>query len=121
MLARMRGYMFRNRWFALLFVAVTAAGAASLVGTEDDGGTIADATDQITQQRAQFERDAAEIAAPSKPEPATEADPLLEQSYDDDVVIEFTSDEDLVLDPSGVDPTPVIEDPAEGEIIAIED
>ena len=39
----MRGYMFRNRWFALLFVCLTLAGVTKLVGTDRESGAIQEA------------------------------------------------------------------------------
>ncbi|GEM_PF-4307714 len=93
-------YVFANRWIALLFVAVMAAGAASLVGTEDSEGVIDQATQQITQQRDDFERVAEDLATPDEPSRRVEQEPK-----------GFLDDSDLVddaegLDVSGFDPTP---------------
>ena len=102
----MRGYMFRNRWFALLFVALTLAGVTTLVGTEKSHGALQDATDQIAQQKAQAEQ-------------LTSATQESSSSDDADNVV-MAADEDLIDPAQGEDPTPIDEfaaanppDPAE--------
>ena len=91
----MRGYMFRNRWFALLFVAVTLAGVTRLVGTEKDRGAIDAAANEIVEQKAQADQFAGDMAAAEVPQ--------------DDFSVEFTSDEELIDAAVGEDPTPVDE------------
>lgn len=92
----MRGYMFRNRWFALLFVALTLAGVTTLVGTEKSHGALQDATDQIAQQKAQAEQltGTAQDAPPS------------DESADNVVM---AADEELIDPAQGEDPTPIDE------------
>jgi hypothetical protein len=93
----MRGYMFRNRWFALLFVGVTLAGVTRLIGTHEDGGTLDDAKAQlIAQQRA-----AQSFTEPAAPSEAEESG--------DDLPVEFTPDEELIDPAVGEDPTPIDE------------
>lgn len=86
----MRGYMFRNRWGAMLFVAMTLAGVTTLVGTEDSKGSLEEASAQIAAQREQ-------VAAFSNSEPnRTEIDgPVMSMS-----------DEELIDPASGFDPSP---------------
>jgi hypothetical protein len=91
----MRGYMFRNRWFALLFVALTLAGVTTLVGTEKSHGALQDATDQIAQQKAQAEQ-------------LTSATQESSSSDDADNVV-MAADEDLIDPAQGEDPTPIDE------------
>lgn len=91
----MRGYMFRNRWFALLFVALTLAGVTTLVGTEKSHGALQDATDQIAQQKAQAEQ-------------LTSASQESSSSDDADNVV-MAADEDLIDPAQGEDPTPIDE------------
>ena len=92
----MRGYMFRNRWFALLFVALTLAGVTTLVGTEEGHGALQDATDQIAQQKAQAEQLTS----------ATQSTPSTDGSAEEVVL---ASDEDLIDPAQGEDPTPIDE------------
>lgn len=93
----MRGYMFRNRWFALLFVAVTLAGVTRLIGTEGEKGAIGDATDHFVEQKTETEKFVTEM---SEPAPMDEGP---------DISVEFTSDEELIDPAMGEDPTPVDE------------
>lgn len=90
----MRGYMFRNRWFALLFVALTLAGVTTLVGTEKHDGAIQRASHQIAQQRARSE----ELTSGSQPAAAVAS------STPD--VITFSDEEELIDEAVGEDPTP---------------
>ena len=91
----MRGYMFRNRWLALLFVALTLAGVTTLVGTEKSHGALQDATDQIAQQKAQAEQ-------------LTSATQESSSSDDADNVV-MAADEELIDPAQGEDPTPIDE------------
>lgn len=105
----MRGYMFRNRWFALLFVCLTLAGVTKLIGTEEDGGTIQEATDQLTQVKDQAEQ------------MTTQTTPAGDDTTFD---APLASDEELIDQALGEDPTPVDEfaatQPAEEETPADE-
>ena len=94
----MRGYMFRNRWGALLFVCITLAGAASLVGTEDGQGAIQQATDEIAQQKAQADQWTTDTQEP----PAAPASATA-------TTVVSSSDEDLIDPAIGIDPTPIDE------------
>lgn len=82
--------MFRNRWAALLFVAMTLAGVTKLVGTESDRGSLDEATRQIAQQR--------EIAEQMTTDTVT--------APDVEVIEALPSDEDLIDPATGYDPTP---------------
>ena len=112
--------MFQNRWGALLFVGLTLIGAASLVGTEDNEGTLAEAAAQLEQQGADYREQASGF---SQPDPAENTPGDADTQFDvaGSEVVEFTSEEELVVDPIGIDPTPIIEDPAKGEVILIQD
>lgn len=90
----MRGYMFRNRWFALLFVCLTLAGVTKLVGTDRESGAIQEAAGQLAETRAQ-----AEQFSSATQEPAAEI-------TDEPDVMELASDEDLIDPAVGEDPTP---------------
>ena len=107
--------MFQNRWGALFFVGLTLVGAASLVGTEDEDGAIASAAAQLEQQGEDLRArsDTGNSAEEQIVEP-TEPKPWPDESF------EFASEEDLMIDPTGIDPTPIIEDPAEGEVVIVE-
>ncbi|MGX7951459.1 hypothetical protein ACWPM1_02730 [Tsuneonella sp. HG249] len=86
----MRGYMFRNRWFALLFVALVLAGVTRLVGTGNGDGALDIAKQQIAEQKVQAERLTTEskLAAP-------------------EAKVLFTPDDELIDPAVGEDPTPV--------------
>lgn len=108
----MRGYMFRNRWGALLFVGLTLAGVTTLVGT-DEHGAIQQAASQIAQQKAQADKlvaGAPEIAEPASGAPVTD--------------VPFAADEDLIDPAMGIDPTPIDEtapiDPNDPDALAQE-
>jgi hypothetical protein len=99
--ARMRGYMFRNPWLALLFVGMTLASVAALIGTERDKGTLASAADEVGHQRAGSGPDAA-AAAPAAPESAADAP-----------VTVFADEGDLIDSAEGTDPSPADEGSAD--------
>lgn len=109
--------MFQSRGGAVFFVGATLFGAAMLVGTENEDGTLAVATAQIEQQRADFIAEAEALNSPQQPEARAsgqqESEPLPADT-------EFSSPEDLIVDPTGFDPTPVIDDPAAGEVVIVE-
>lgn len=88
----MRGYMFRNRWFAVIFVAMVLAGVTKFIGTGNNDGAIDAAREQLAQQRAIAEEftSANQSAAPAE----------------GDVTVEFSSDEELIDPAVGDDPTP---------------
>lgn len=88
----MRGYMFRNRWLALLFVGLTLASVTKLVGTDKDHGTIQRAAGEIAAQRARAEQ-LAPAGRSASPAGGLQASP-------------FSGDEDLIDDAAGEDPTP---------------
>lgn len=88
----MRGYMFRNRWLALLFVGLTLAAVTRLVGSGDGGGALEGAARELVAQK-----NSAEQFVSADPPPASEAGP---------VAIEFTPDEELIDPAAGEDPTP---------------
>lgn len=99
-------YLFANRWIALLFVVATAAGAVTLVGSEGEDGVIDQATQQITQQRSDFEEVKRDLAEPDKP--GLPGDPA---GRDEQERKGFFADTDLLddaegLDVAGFDPTP---------------
>ncbi len=93
-LVSMRGYMFRNRWLALLFVSMVLAGVTRIVGTEEDDGAIVEAGHRLAEQRAQAEKMTRETAP---------------QAEESNVQYVFTPDDELVDATIGDDPTPVDE------------
>ncbi len=100
----MRGYMFRTKWGALLFAVATAAGAATLIGGEQDRGVLLNAAEDIQQQKAAME---ATMSSGSSP-----------LAIPTSARVEFTSEEELIDDASGFDPTPVEDGaPLESEVV----
>lgn len=92
----MKNYMFQSKGGALVFVGLTLASAVALVGTEGEDGALTSATSQIEEQGEQF-RGQAEAAANPDPDP----DPIMVDAEEEG---EFSSDADLVLDPTGFEP-----------------
>ena len=92
----MRGYMFRNRWLAMLFVALVLAGVTRVVGTGKGDGIIDEATEQLAAQRERAEALSDEIEAEAPERAETE----------DDAAELLASDEDLIDPAIGEDPTP---------------
>lgn len=95
-------HLFRNRWVALAFVLLMTASAAMLVGTEDSGGVIDQATAELQGQKAQFEQQTEELARP------TRSHRVLDIS---EVEGEEPGDADLIDPATGTEPMP---DPGEG-------
>ena len=110
----MRGYMFKNRWGALLFVCLTAIGAASLIGGEDDQGLLLSATDELTDARDGLDSRRQELSRPDE-RPVLDAGNVGEFSSDDELVAEYLSDEELIDDTQGLEPEPDINPSVEGE------
>ncbi len=103
----MRGYMFMNRWGALIFVFLAAFGAVSLIGDEDDPGVLLDAADELTRSKSQYEADAAALAQPDD-RPVLDADTGGEFTPDEELEAEFLPDDELIDDTHGFEPTPDI-------------
>lgn len=98
----MAGYMFKSPKGAIVFVVVTLLGVTMLVGTEENEGALLKLADDFekhgeamqSDRRIQYS-DSAPIGFASKnSEPS-----------------EFASDEELIDDASGFDPTPELEPP----------
>lgn len=89
----MRGYMFRNRWFALFFVGIVLAGTTRVVGTGEGDGALDQAALEIAAQRERAE-------AFSRGADSDEID-------DSGVTVEFTADEELIDEALGEDPSPI--------------
>lgn len=115
----MRGPMFQNRVAAIAIVVLTLAGVASLVGTEDNEGALATATQALAEKAAASAGTSDRYA--SAPAPATAASqpaaapPPSPASYP----TEFADDESLIDDAQGFDPSPFVEDPSAGEVVAL--
>lgn len=103
----MRGYMFMNRWGALIFVCLAAFGAVSLIGGEDDPGVLLYAAGELTQTRDKFKSDAATLALPDD-RPVLDAATGGEFTPDEELETEFLPDEQLIDDTRGFEPAPDI-------------
>lgn len=88
----MKNYMFQSKGGALVFVGLTLASAVALVGTEGEDGALTSATSQIEEQGQQFRGQAEAAANP---------DTIMVDAEEEG---EFSSDADLVLDPTGFEP-----------------
>lgn len=88
--------MFQNKTGAIVFAALTLFGVATLVGTEEEDGALTSATQQLQQQGAQLRGETGELAVPDQdPEPVV---------VEDEEAATFATDEELVLDPTGIEP-----------------
>lgn len=85
--------IFRNRWAALFFVALTILSAMSLVGTSDGRGALSEMERDITQQRNGFD----EVVGG-----------LGETGLDaaEDIDVEFATNEEWIDAADGLDPFP---------------
>ena len=111
----MYSLLFRNRVAAIGFVLLTVAGAASMVGTEENAGLLEKTTEEIKAQQAEF---AAEMGAMNAPKavqtipgpPATapaRTTRTVHAKRDANGDIVFTDDEALIDDAAGFDPSPM--------------
>lgn len=101
----MRGYMFKSRWGALLFVCLTAFGAANLIGGEDDPGVLLDAADELTQTRDEFGNPKLESSQPAA-HPLLNAGIAGQSSSSENFVSGFVPDDKLIDDARGFYPEP---------------
>jgi len=74
--------IFRNRWAALLFVAITLASTARLVGGGERSGTLDGVEDDLLRQRAMMQSSTDDL----------HRQPVLQANGDDG----FTSEKDLI-------------------------
>lgn len=94
----MGGKLFGGRIGAMAFAGCTILAAATLVGTGEDEGIVAQAADEI-------------VASPEASAPEVAPMPETPESFDMSDDVAFASDEDLVDDAEGFDPTPMTETP----------
>ncbi len=93
--------IFKGPRGALIFVGVTLGSVALLVGTEDDGGALVVATDELgSDEPSLSDRNAGRLSSPPPARPSRRPS----TATSDDTL--FASDEELIDDASGVDPTP---------------
>nr|WP_137676843.1 hypothetical protein [Parerythrobacter lutipelagi] len=107
----MRGYMFKNRIGALVFVGLAMIGAANLVGTEEQDGAIQRAAAELQDQRDAFEREI-QAAAPAETKRAKPREVIEVAASEEDLIDDAQGIDPAGTDPSGFDPTPRIERPA---------
>ncbi|WP_155806070.1 hypothetical protein [Erythrobacter litoralis] len=108
--------MFRSRGGALAFTGITLISVATLVGTEEEDGALADSIAQIEQQGAQFRDQAGDLEQSAPVETA----PSPEQVPQQPVATEFVPDDELIVDPTGFDPTPDPESLVGVEIVPLD-
>lgn len=113
--------LFQSPKKALLFAALTVVSVVMLVGTEEEEGALIEAAATL--------KDGSRGAAGDQPDRFGQPAPARRTSRgepDDFAESGFTSDDELIDDTSGFDPTPfdtesVDMDPAEGDMYIIED
>lgn len=99
--------MFKSRWGALLFVCLTAFGAANLIGGEDDQGVLLDAANELTQSRDEFGNHKQEFSQPDT-RPVLDAGSVGQSTLGEDPAWGGVPDDDLIDDARGFDPVPDI-------------
>ena len=112
----MRASLLSNRVVAIAFVVLVSAIVLGLVGTDENEGALATATQSLAEKAQRASRNdsgagARATAATPAPAPAAPA-PLPAETT-------FVEDEMLIDDAAGFDPTPVIEDPSAGEVVGV--
>lgn len=108
----MHNYMFRSRRGALVFAVLVILGAVSLVGTEDDSGTLTETSDDLARQKAAMNADFAAgnaVVDAESPE-IYEDDPESWDAGEDT----FLSDEELIDDTTGESTEPMVDTAADG-------
>ncbi len=102
--------LFKNPKAALAYVGLTLVSVVLFVGTEDDPGslqrTVGAFDDGQSGSRDAERRFGDSVLADPTGEGSSSA-----PTRDDDVIIEFASDEDLIDQAQGYDPTPHVEQP----------
>jgi hypothetical protein len=84
----MHRILFKNRFYALVFVAITLFSVRILVGTDNERGALEKATEQFTADKP------VAAATPERARPASQP-----------VATIFASDEELIDDAEGLDPS----------------
>jgi len=99
--------MFQSPKGALIFVGSTLLGAALLVGSEDQEGALVVATSELERQRqiTEMQNDFGGPGA-SNPSASQTREAVQRQSAQEPLSFEFSSDEELIDDTRGFDPTP---------------
>lgn len=97
--------MFKNRWGALLFVCLTAFGAANLIGGEDDQGVLLDAADELTRVKHDFGNTKQEFSQPDA-RGVLDAGNVGQSPAAEDFDGGFVPDDDLINDARGFEPEP---------------
>ncbi len=95
--------IFQSPKGALIFVGSTMLGAALLVGSEDQEGALVVATSELERQReiAEMQNEFGDDSIVSQAQQNVRRRPVEEQPS-----FEFSSDEELIDDTRGFDPTP---------------
>jgi hypothetical protein len=89
--------LFKNRFNTLVFVAILLFSVRILVGTDDERGMLQSATKELTTT------------------PKAEAKPTKAAMPTEVITAEFTPDEDLIDDASGMDPSGWSGEPVYGD------
>ena len=103
--------LFQSPKKALLFVGATMLSVVVLIGPEGEEGALVQAADRLDQvNSSEFE------PRPVTPRPIqSQSAPQLGGDTD------WLSDDDLIDDTAGFDPTPIEADPADGDVYIIQD
>lgn len=101
----MAGGIFKSSKSALVFMGMTLGSVALLVGTEEDSGALVIAADEISRDTSGFRDTPADrFASPPSSRPAPRRALRRDAAPQEETF--FASDEDLIDDTVGFDPTP---------------
>ena len=111
--------MFQNRVAAIAIVVLTLAGVASIIGTEDNEGALAAATQALADKAAASAATSDRYASAPGPATAVSQPAAAPAPSPASYPTEFADDESLIDDAQGFDPSPFVEDPSAGEVVAL--
>ncbi len=111
--------MYQNRVAALAIAVLTLVGAASLVGTEENEGTLTSAAEVLAEKAAAASRNSQQAQPAPDPQMITAGSTSASASSPSASAIEFADDESLIDDAQGFDPSPVMDEADLGEVVVV--
>lgn len=114
---------FPNRIAALAFVVLVLAGVAALVGTGENEGALSSATQALSEKSRQSsgydaQSGAQPASGPSQKQSAAAPAPT-PPTASAAMTSSFAEDANLIDDAMGFDPSPMSDNPDEGEVVVI--
>ena len=111
--------MFKNRWGALFFVCLTVLGAANLIGSKNNEGSLLRAAADLAQAKGSFNSQSAPPGGPAlRPAPDAGYGDGVSFTPDEELRDGFADEDDLVDRAEGFSPEPVSVPETEAQFIA---